>query len=52
VFLIHSAEISEEMPKLFKDKLTPELVKLAATVEADPLLTAYVEAKGSIAALV
>ncbi|KAJ2903802.1 hypothetical protein GGI21_004384 [Coemansia aciculifera] len=52
LFLIHCVQFSEVVPKLFKAKLTPELVKLAATVEADPLLAAYVEAKGSIAALV
>ncbi|KAJ2898028.1 hypothetical protein IWW38_001530 [Coemansia aciculifera] len=52
LFLIHCVQFSEVVPKLFKAKLTPELVKLAATVEADPLLAAYVEAKSSIAALV
>ncbi|KAJ2831841.1 hypothetical protein FBU31_002196 [Coemansia sp. 'formosensis'] len=49
LFLIQLVQFSEAVPKLFKAKLTPGLVKLVATVEADPLLVAYMSEKGSLA---
>ncbi|KAJ2746934.1 hypothetical protein GGI20_000921 [Coemansia sp. BCRC 34301] len=52
LLLIHMALYSEEVPRLVKAKLTPELVKLALTVEADPLLEDYVASRDRIAALV
>ncbi|KAJ2873627.1 hypothetical protein GGH93_003066 [Coemansia aciculifera] len=49
LFFIQIVQYSEAMPRLFKAKLTPELAKLATTVEADPLLVTYVSQKGSLA---
>ncbi|KAJ2031657.1 hypothetical protein GGI01_003595 [Coemansia sp. RSA 376] len=43
---IHFAMFSKALPKLVKGKMTPELAKLAATVEADPLLAAYLSQRG------
>ncbi|KAJ1654657.1 hypothetical protein GGF44_003728 [Coemansia sp. RSA 1694] len=52
LFLIQFVQYSEVVPKLFKAKITPELAKLAVTVETDPLLAAYVSSKDRIATLV
>ncbi|KAJ2754726.1 hypothetical protein GGI19_002198 [Coemansia pectinata] len=44
--IIEFAQSSKDIARRFKGKMTPELAKLAATVEADPLLEAYVSQRG------
>ncbi|KAJ2493293.1 hypothetical protein IWW37_000756 [Coemansia sp. RSA 2050] len=52
MFVIQFVQYSEKVPKLFKAKLTPELIKMASTLEADPLLEAYVSKRGRVADVV
>ncbi|KAJ2025295.1 hypothetical protein IWW57_003425 [Coemansia sp. S610] len=52
MFFVQLVQYSEKVPRLFKAKLTPELVKLVTTLEADPLLSAYVSQRGSLATYV
>ncbi|KAJ2830044.1 hypothetical protein GGI24_001998 [Coemansia furcata] len=52
MFLVKPMEALEDSPQLVKAKLTPELAKLAVTVEADPLLKAYAAKNGTRADLV
>ncbi|KAJ1895180.1 hypothetical protein LPJ71_006800, partial [Coemansia sp. S17] len=49
MFLINPMPSLEHSPQLVKAKLTPEIAKLAITVEADPLLEAFVSKKGGLA---
>ncbi|KAJ1823879.1 hypothetical protein LPJ60_001213 [Coemansia sp. RSA 2675] len=49
MFLVNPMESLKQSPQLVKSKLTPELVKLAVTAEADPLLEAYVSKRGKVA---
>ncbi|KAJ2839021.1 hypothetical protein FBU31_000784 [Coemansia sp. 'formosensis'] len=51
-FLVKPIEILGDSPRLVKAKLTPELAKLAVTVERDPLLEAYAAKNGMLADLV
>ncbi|KAJ2008090.1 hypothetical protein GGI04_001269 [Coemansia thaxteri] len=49
---VHLPKYTELAPKMVKAKLTPEIAKLASTVEADPLLAAHTSTADKIASLV
>ncbi|KAJ2017246.1 hypothetical protein GGI14_003111 [Coemansia sp. S680] len=49
LFIVDFATSSKEIARRFKCKMPPELAKLAATVEADPLLEAHMSKNGRFA---